>query len=43
MVEFNDWMTEEKPVNRWRVMRVFLSGVLAGACLMFVFALAGVI
>ena len=43
MEGFKVWMNEENNVTRWRALRVFMIGMFAGACLMFVFALGGVI
>ena len=38
-----DYFAEKKLVNRSMVLGVALAGVFAGACLMFIFALQGLI
>ena len=42
MVTFKEYMAEEKGISKWKVSITFLTGMFAGACLMFVFALGGI-
>lgn len=37
-----EYLQEEQPVARWKVFFHFLMGVFGGACLMFIFAIAGI-
>lgn len=40
---FKEFMNEEKPVNRWLILQVGLIGAFAGACVMLMFALLGLV
>lgn len=42
-MDFKEFMAEEKPVNRWLILLVGLIGAFAGAILMFMFALLGMV
>ncbi len=39
---FTEFMNKTKEINRWIVTGIFLTGIFAGACLMFIFMLAGI-
>ena len=43
MKNFNEFMTEQKYVDRWLLIKVLLIGIFAGACLMLMFALLGIV
>ncbi len=42
-MDFKEFMDEEKVVNRWVIMKAGLFGGFAGALLMAIFALLGII
>jgi len=42
MATLKEYMDEKKEISRWMVSIVFLIGMFAGICLMFMFALAGI-
>ncbi len=43
MVSLKEYMREQSPVSRNKILVIALTSAFAGACLMFVFALAGVL
>ena len=38
---FSEYMKEERYISRWKVLIVGMTGVFAGACLMFIMMLLG--
>lgn len=43
MTSLKEFMNEQKLINRWTVLKIALAGGIAGACLMFMVALLGLI
>ena len=38
-MSLNEFMKEEKPINRFALLRIFLAGMFSGACLSVTFML----